>query len=145
AANWFMYDEEGPNVTFYQLSHFMQCHEENEDFTGLDCEVFEAAAPMTMALSVLVTIEMLNALNSLSENQSLLRMPPWSNLWLAAAMTLSMSLHFMIIYVDPMPMVFKLTHLNVEQWMVVLKLSFPVILIDEVLKFVARNYLEATA
>lgn len=39
-------------------------------------------------------------------------------------------------------MVFKLTHLNVEQWMVVLKLSFPVILIDEVLKFVARNYLE---
>lgn len=43
----------------------MQCHEENEDFTGLDCEVFEAAAPMTMALSVLVTIEMLNALNRL--------------------------------------------------------------------------------
>lgn len=39
-------------------------------------------------------------------------------------------------------MVFKLTHLNVEQWMVVLKLSFPVILLDEVLKFVARNYLE---
>lgn len=40
---------------------------------------------------------------SLSENQSLLRMPPWSNGWLAAAMTLSMSLHFMILYVDPLP------------------------------------------
>lgn len=40
---------------------------------------------------------------SLSENQSLLRMPPWSNGWLVAAMTLSMSLHFMIIYVDPLP------------------------------------------
>lgn len=40
---------------------------------------------------------------SLSENQSLLRMPPWSNLWLVGAMTLSMSLHFMIIYVDPLP------------------------------------------
>lgn len=40
---------------------------------------------------------------SLSENQSLLRMPPWSNFWLLAAMTLSMSLHFMIIYVDPLP------------------------------------------
>ncbi|KAK2876681.1 hypothetical protein QQF64_004444 [Cirrhinus molitorella] len=143
AAYWFLYDEEGPQVTYYQLSHFMQCHEENEDFTGIECEVFEAAPPMTMALSVLVTIEMFNALNSLSENQSLVRMPPWSNGWLVAAMTLSMSLHFMIIYVDPLPMVFKLTHLNVEQWMVVLKLSFPVILIDEVLKFVARNYLEA--
>jgi len=40
---------------------------------------------------------------SLSENQSLVRMPPWSNGWLVGAMTLSMSLHFMIIYVDPLP------------------------------------------
>jgi len=142
AAYWFMYDDEGPGVTFYQLSHFMQCCPENEDFTGLDCHIFEASPPMTMALSVLVTIEMCNALNSLSENQSLVRMPPWSNFWLAAAMTLSMSLHFMIIYVDPLPMVFKLTHLNVDQWLMVLKLSFPVILLDEILKFVARNYLE---
>uniref|UniRef100_A0A4W4HH99 Calcium-transporting ATPase n=1 Tax=Electrophorus electricus TaxID=8005 RepID=A0A4W4HH99_ELEEL len=145
AAYWFLYDEEGPGVTYYQLSHFMQCHGDNEDFAGVDCEVFEAAPPMTMALSVLVTIEMCNALNSLSENQSLIRMPPWSNGWLLAAMTLSMSLHFMIIYVDPLPMVFKLTHLNVEQWLMVLKLSFPVILLDEVLKFVARNYLEGKA
>ena len=36
-------------------------------------------------------------------------------------------------------MIFKLTHLNVEQWLMVLKLSFPVTLIDEVLKFVART------
>ncbi|XP_014854022.1 PREDICTED: sarcoplasmic/endoplasmic reticulum calcium ATPase 1 [Poecilia mexicana] len=144
AAWWFLYDSTGPGVTYYQLSHFMQCHDENEDFAGLDCEIFEAAPPMTMALSVLVTIEMCNALNSLSENQSLVRMPPWSNFWLLAAMTLSMSLHFMIIYVDPLPMIFKLTHLSFEQWMMVLKLSFPVILIDEVLKFMARNYVEST-
>lgn len=39
-------------------------------------------------------------------------------------------------------MIFKLTHLNVEQWIVVLKLSLPVIFLDELLKFVARNYLE---
>ncbi|XP_035253034.1 sarcoplasmic/endoplasmic reticulum calcium ATPase 1 isoform X1 [Anguilla rostrata] len=142
AAWWFLYADDGPAVSYYQLSHFMQCHDENEDFAGIECEVFEASPPMTMALSVLVTIEMCNALNSLSENQSLVRMPPWSNGWLVGAMTLSMSLHFMIIYVDPLPMVFKLTHLNLEQWIVVLKLSFPVILIDEVLKFVARNYLE---
>uniref|UniRef100_A0A673CT76 Calcium-transporting ATPase n=1 Tax=Sphaeramia orbicularis TaxID=375764 RepID=A0A673CT76_9TELE len=148
AAWWFLYDPTGPGVTYHQLSHFMQCHEENEDFTGIDCEIFEAAPPMTMALSVLVTIEMCNALNSLSENQSLVRMPPWSNFWLLAAMTLSMSLHFMIIYYSlftslPLQMIFKLTHLSTEQWMMVLKLSFPVILIDEVLKFVARNYIES--
>lgn len=39
-------------------------------------------------------------------------------------------------------MIFKLTHLSTEQWLMVLKLSFPVIAIDEVLKFVARNYVE---
>ncbi|CAK6963280.1 sarcoplasmic/endoplasmic reticulum calcium ATPase 1 isoform X1 [Scomber scombrus] len=39
-------------------------------------------------------------------------------------------------------MIFKLTHLTVEQWLIVLKLSIPVILLDELLKFVARNYLE---
>lgn len=39
-------------------------------------------------------------------------------------------------------MIFKLTHLNVEQWMIVLKLSIPVILLDELLKFVARTYLD---
>lgn len=55
---------------------------------------------MTMALSVLVTIEMLNAMNSLSENQSLLVMPPWINIWLLLAMILSMTLHFVILYVE---------------------------------------------
>merc|ERR1712002_1073395 len=56
AAWWFMYDPTGPGVTYYQLSHFMHCHDENEDFAGIDCDIFEASPPMTMALSVLVTI-----------------------------------------------------------------------------------------
>uniref|UniRef100_A0A8C5FLP6 Calcium-transporting ATPase n=1 Tax=Gadus morhua TaxID=8049 RepID=A0A8C5FLP6_GADMO len=142
AGWWFIYDVTGPGLSYYQLSHFMQCHGENPDFEGINCHIFEASHPMTMALSVLVTIEMANALNSLSENQSLLRMPPWSNFWLLSAMSLSMSLHFMIIYVDPLPMIFKMTPLSMEQWLMVLKLSFPVILIDEVLKFVARNYID---
>lgn len=41
----------------------MQCPLEPKLFKGIDCEVFEDPHHMTMALSVLVTIEMLNALN----------------------------------------------------------------------------------
>uniref|UniRef100_A0A2K5TV38 ATPase sarcoplasmic/endoplasmic reticulum Ca2+ transporting 1 n=1 Tax=Macaca fascicularis TaxID=9541 RepID=A0A2K5TV38_MACFA len=63
AAWWFMYAEDGPHVNYSQLTHFMQCTEDNAHFEGVDCEVFEASEPMTMALSVLVTIEMCNALN----------------------------------------------------------------------------------
>ncbi|MGH0168057.1 UNVERIFIED_CONTAM: hypothetical protein FKN15_072065 [Acipenser sinensis] len=200
AAWWFMYSDDGPEVTYYQLSHFMQCTEDNPDFEGVECKVFESPAPMTMALSVLVTIEMCNALNrqmifkltdlsltqwivvlkislpvigldellkfvarnylerkyhgstdvsidlglkgGLSENQSLVRMPPWVNCWLLGSICLSMSLHFLILYVDPLPMIFKLTDLSLTQWIVVLKISLPVIGLDELLKFVARNYLE---
>uniref|UniRef100_A0A8C7E7E1 Calcium-transporting ATPase n=1 Tax=Naja naja TaxID=35670 RepID=A0A8C7E7E1_NAJNA len=142
AAWWFIAADGGPRVTYYQLSHFLQCKEDNPEFEGVDCVVFESPYPMTMALSVLVTIEMCNALNSLSENQSLLRMPPWENVWLLGSICLSMSLHFLILYVEPLPLIFQITPLNVTQWLMVLKISLPVILMDETLKFVARTYLE---
>uniref|UniRef100_A0A8C1RUN3 Calcium-transporting ATPase n=1 Tax=Cyprinus carpio TaxID=7962 RepID=A0A8C1RUN3_CYPCA len=142
AAWWFIIADDGPMVTLYQLSHFLQCSPDNPDFQDLECHLFESPYPMTMALSVLVTIEMCNALNSLSENQSLLRMPPWENIWLLGAICLSMSLHFLILYVEPLPVIFQITPLNVTQWLMVLKISMPVILLDELLKFIARNYLE---
>ncbi|RXM98355.1 Intraflagellar transport protein 81-like [Acipenser ruthenus] len=78
----------------------------------------------------------------LSENQSLIRMPPWENVWLLGSICLSMSLHFLILHVEPLPIIFQITPLNVLQWMMVLKISLPVILLDEMLKFTARNYLE---
>ncbi len=53
----------------------------------------------TISLSILVVVEMFNAMNSLSENESLLRLPVWKNPFLVAAITLSMGLHFMILYV----------------------------------------------
>ncbi|XP_018423924.1 PREDICTED: sarcoplasmic/endoplasmic reticulum calcium ATPase 2 isoform X1 [Nanorana parkeri] len=142
ASWWFIAADDGPRVTFYQLSHFLQCKEDNPDFENVQCEIFESPYPMTMALSVLVTIEMCNALNSLSENQSLLRMPPWENVWLLGSICLSMSLHFLILYVEPLPLIFQITPLNLIQWLMVLKFSLPVILLDETLKFIARNYLE---
>ena len=52
-----------------------------------------------MSLSILVTVEMFNAMNSLSENESLLRLPLWKNMFLVAAITLSMVLHVAILYV----------------------------------------------
>ncbi|RWS12224.1 Calcium-transporting ATPase sarcoplasmic/endoplasmic reticulum type-like protein [Dinothrombium tinctorium] len=142
AAWWFMAAENGPHLNYYQLSHHLQCLGGDEAFKGVDCHVFHDPHPMTMALSVLVTIEMLNALNSLSENQSLLAMPPWRNPWLLAAMTLSMGLHFMLLYVEILSTVFSVCPLGAEEWWTVLKISLPVVLLDETLKFVARKFID---
>lgn len=45
-------------------SNHLKCTEDNPDFANIaSCKIFDDLHPMTMALSVLVTIEMLNALN----------------------------------------------------------------------------------
>ena len=40
---------------------------------------------------------------------------------------------------------FQITPLNLEEWFSVLKISFPVIVIDEVLKVVARKITEGSS
>jgi len=140
ASWWFMYSPEGPQLTYWQLTHHLSCVPDTPDFAGVDCKIFHDPHPMTMALSVLVTIEMLNAMNSLSENQSLIAMPPWSNPWLIGAMILSFTLHFVILYIDILATVFQTCPLTGEEWVTVMKFSLPVVLLDETLKFVARKY-----
>jgi len=139
---WFLLYDDGPQLNFYQVSHWMRCEIEPENFADLDCAVFTDNHPNAMALSVLVTIEMLNAMNSLSENQSLLVMPPWTNMWLMGAMFLSMSLHMVILYVDIMSTIFQISPLNLVEWIAVMKISLPVLLLDEGLKFVARKWVD---
>merc|ERR1711872_678427 len=132
-----MVSESGPKLSYYELTHHLNCYK------GDDCKaVFGNPKPMTMALSVLVVIEMLNALNSVSENQSMIRMPPWENIYLILAIGLSMSLHFMILYVDLFNVIFQICPLDAAEWIAVLKFSLPVILIDEALKLFARTTAE---
>merc|ERR1711915_665457 len=140
SSYWFLFDPTGPQMSFWQLTNHMQCYGSPEDFKGISCEIFQAPEAMTMALSVLVMIEMSNALNSVSENQSLIVMPPWANPYLLLAMGLSISLHCMILYVDIFNVVFNISALSFDQWLVVMKFSAPVLLVDEALKFIARNY-----
>jgi len=142
SAWWFMYSPNGPELTYEQLSNHFQCLGGGELWEGVDCNVFGDPHAMTMSLSVLVTIEMLNAMNSLSENQSLIAMPPWVNIWLILAMSLSMSLHFMVLYVPIFNTIFHICPLNLDEWIVVLQISFPVVIIDEILKFISRNYID---
>lgn len=142
SAWWYLVSPTGPHLNYYQLSHHLKCIGDPENFKGVDCSIFHDPHPMTMALSVLVTIEMLNALNSLSENQSLIVMPPWINIWLLASIALSMTLHFVILYVDILSTVFQVCPLDTNEWIAVMKISLPVLLLDEALKFIARKFID---
>ncbi|KIY51059.1 calcium-transporting ATPase [Fistulina hepatica ATCC 64428] len=141
-AWWFVLYRGGPQITFHQLTHFHQC---SAAFPEIGCEMFTntmAQHATTMSLSILVTVEMFNAMNSLSENESLLVLPLWRNMYLVAAIALSMALHFMILYVPFFTVLFAITPLNWDEWMAVLYISAPVIAIDEVLKFITATVVD---
>jgi P-type Ca2+ transporter type 2A len=158
---WFMMYEHGPQITFYQLvspfsksfglhllshflqSHFHKCSTKSPQFATTDCSIFAPSAVTsrtgsTMSLSILVVIEMFNAMNALSSSESLLTMPLWKNMKLIYAITLSMVLHFAILYIPFLQGLFSIEPLNWTEWQAVILISLPVIFIDEGLKFVER-------
>ncbi|KAI9232383.1 MAG: calcium-transporting ATPase [Podila humilis] len=144
-AWWFMFYSQGPQITFHQLSNFHQC---STLFPEIGCQMFTdfmSKKATTMSLSILVTIEMFNAINSLSENESLLTLPLWNNMYLVFSIILSMALHFMILYVPFFSNLFMILPLNVEEWKAVVYISLPVIFIDELLKFVSRTWIAPPA
>lgn len=133
---WYVYSNDGPKLPYSELMNFDSCSTRE---TTHPCSIFEDRHPSTVSMTVLVVVEMFNALNNLSENQSLLVIPPWSNLWLVASIILTMFLHVLILYVPPLSVLFSVTPLSWADWTAVFYLSFPVIIIDEVLKFFSRN------
>jgi Ca2+ transporting ATPase len=125
-AWWFMFNTAGPQISFYQLSHFHQC---SRSFPEIGCEIFSndaAKSASTVSLSILVVIEMLNAMNALSSSESLLTLPLWANPMLVAAITLSMALHFALLYVPFLQGLFSVIPLDVSEWKAVLWISAPI-------------------
>ena len=70
---------------------------------------------------------------------SLLTTPPWVNLWLLLAMGASFAMHFVILYVPFLATIFEIAPHSTVEWVIVIAFSFPVIIIDEVLKGVGRS------
>ena len=149
---WYMYyDWAGDNhtlVNFNQLSHWSEC-QNWENFAVLNFAQYSFKHPCsyftlgkqkasTLSLSVLVTIEMFNSINALSEDSSLFQIGILGNPWLLIAVSCSMLLHSVILYVPFFANVFGTVPLTGGDWMLVVGFSFPVVLIDEVLKIFSR-------
>lgn len=74
----------------------------------------------------LVVIEMLNAMNALSSSESLLTLHLWDNMMLVYAISLSMLLHFALLYTPVLQSLFSIVPLNWNEWRAVLLISIPV-------------------
>jgi len=92
----------------------------------------------TLSLTVLVCIEMFNAMNAISDESSLLTMSVFLNPWLLVAVGMSMSLHFVILYIPFFANIFGMMPLDLKEWMLVIAFSFPVIIVDEIIKVFVR-------
>jgi len=152
---WYVFAETGDGhtlVTWYQLSHWGKCPTWSKDefspvnfIEGIDleanpCAYFAAGKvkASTLSLSVLVVIEMLNALNAISEDNSLLTMSPFVNPYLLLAISASIGLHVLIVYEPFCAQIFGIAPMNLHEWGLVFGFSAPVILVDEVLKVFGR-------
>jgi Ca2+-transporting ATPase len=148
---WFILDANADGhtlVTMKQLLSWGSCGEWKDfkvnawgghDFAD-PCTYFTAgkAKASTLSLTVLVVIEMLNAFNALSEDGSLVQMPPWANPYLIVAASISIGMHLVIVYIPALAAIFGVVSLDLHDWLLVAAFSFPVILIDEVLKLIGR-------
>jgi len=137
---WYHYWSQGPQLSWNQLFEWASCTPESAAEQGFSCDVFHDKNPNTISLSILVTIEMFCALNSLSEKQSLFSAGgnPSTNYYLLGAMSLSFGLHFVILYVPFLAKLFSVEPISWEEWRFVLFAAFPVIILDEILKFYDR-------
>jgi len=158
---YYCFDSDNPDnhslISMDQLMHWGQCQSGEGLFKGFavkdipsiegletlsaePCEYFGKGKvkPSTLSLSVLVVIEMLNALNALSEDGSLLQMPPWSNPILILAVCLSIAVHCIILYVPWCNPIFSVCPLDSHDWKIVMAFSIPVLFTDEILKFFGR-------
>eukprot|EP01015_Nassula_variabilis_P009295 TRINITY_DN1735_c0_g1_i1.p1 TRINITY_DN1735_c0_g1~~TRINITY_DN1735_c0_g1_i1.p1 ORF type:complete len:1042 (+),score=294.03 TRINITY_DN1735_c0_g1_i1:72-3197(+) len=150
---WYMFYEAADGhslVSFDKLSNWGECAHwtdfavnnfDHYDFSKNPCGYFTFGKQKasTLSLSVLVVIEMFNALNALSEEQSLFKIGIFHNPWLLIAISMSMSLHCVILYVPVFSNLFSTDPLDLNDWKLVILFSFPVVILDEILKIFARQ------
>jgi len=153
---WYLYAETGDGhtlISWYQLSHWGSCPSWSKadfapaafggmDFSQNPCSYFTIGKvkASTLSLSVLVLIEMLNALNAISEDNSLLESGILLNPYLLLAVGASMVMHCVILYIPICATIFGIFPMNAHEWALVFAFSFPVIIIDEVLKVFGRAF-----
>ncbi|MBO1305691.1 cation-translocating P-type ATPase [Enterococcus sp. 669A] len=100
---------------------------------------------LTMAFATLGLMQLFHAFNVKSVHQSLFKVGPFKNKAFNWAILLSFALMMMIIVIPGLNDIFKVAHLDLFQWGIVVGSSFAIIPIVECVKFVQRKMMSGTA
>lgn len=127
----YIFDPLGPKLSYYEITHYHG----NPHIT----EILEDETAGTMAMTVLVVIEMFSAMTAVSEHLSLFQMPPTKNPKLVLSICASLLVHIAVIEFPITQKIFSVCHLNLNQWTIIVILAFPVLIIEEIFKFFIRS------
>lgn len=93
---------------------------------------------MTMAFATLGLIQLAHAMNTRSNEKSIFKIGLFSNRFMNGAILLTSVLQVGIILIPGLNSLFRVTHLNLSQWGIVLAASLSIIPIVEVIKLITR-------
>lgn len=93
----------------------------------------------TMAFMVLSISQLLHALNLTSSKHSLLEVGVFKNRWLILTIVLSIIVQISVCHIPLFQIILKTCALSLKAWMIVFALSFVVILVNEISKWVAKE------
>jgi Ca2+-transporting ATPase len=94
---------------------------------------------VTMAFATLGIIQLTHAFNVKSNSKSIFTVGLLSNKYLLGATLLSAILMVGVIVIPELSKLFRVTHLSLEQWGIVVLLSFSIIPMVEIVKFIKRR------
>ncbi|KAL0239288.1 hypothetical protein PCE1_004976 [Barthelona sp. PCE] len=134
----FVYAKNGPGMSWSEFLMF--CKEMVLSHELLTPELqYSMAKASTHALSVLVVIEMFNAWNCLSFSESIFTFSFNTNWLVLFATLLSLLQHYIILVVPFLREVFGVVPYNVYDWIFIIAISLPVVLVEEVYKYIYRR------
>ncbi|MBT6068168.1 cation-transporting P-type ATPase [Candidatus Peregrinibacteria bacterium] len=93
----------------------------------------------TTAFAVLVLIQMVNAYNARSENQSVFTLGLLKNLWLIGAISISILTLLVFVEVPFIQTLLHTTSLTVNEWILIIVASFGILIVEESRKFLLKT------
>lgn len=100
----------------------------------------DLALARTMTLVCMAMFQWFNAWNCRSNDKSLLTIGFLSNRWFVLAATLVLLLQMALVYAPFMQYIFKTVPLTLAQWKVVIMVTFPIVICDEIRKAFVRIF-----